>query len=163
MFNTVKAGIMSVYNSSVSTATGGLKNLLGDSFFFEEANERTPEPYAVYHLSFPDTSKDSVDEFEVVIMQLDIYDKSESSQNIGALAIAAQKLFTATKDLILLPESMYVTRAKRDFVKFIPRIDLVWTAVLQFRINIQTVNVIKLITEEGSFIVDENGNRIALQ
>ena len=136
MYNQVKAGIMNVYDANDEN---GLKNYLEDKLYFGEAPDDALEPYAVYQLNFPENFRDSADGFETGIMQINIYDKSENSVNIANMAVTAQNTFDNLQEVITLPAGIYVNRIKRDFVRFIPRVDLVWAAVLQYRINIQLI------------------------
>jgi hypothetical protein len=135
----MKAGIMSVYNSHDSSDEGGLKNYLNEKFFYEDADEKTPYPYATYRLDFPENFKDSADKFETVIMQVNIHSDATGSREIGDLASSAQNLFDSTMGNIQLPEGLYAIKVKRDFTKFFPKVDGVRIAVLQYRFNMQSI------------------------
>jgi hypothetical protein len=148
MYNKTKAQIMAVY--SANTDAGFLKNLLGDNFFYaEKPDDNLEKTYGVFQLTFPDNKKDSADKFETVLMQINLYDESESSEAVGNLAAAAEKTFNAIQSLMSFTQISgtvghtvtttiaYVTKSKRDFTRFVPRVDKVWTSVLQYRINLQ--------------------------
>lgn len=118
------------------TSTSSFKTAIGSRVYYKKALQGATFPYCVYSFYADTHDFDSGTDFESIYIQFSLYDKSESSSNIGLLEGYLISLLEGSEFSLTNYKQLSLIRLSKRY-PIVEESNQVWQTIIEYRLFLE--------------------------